>query len=50
MALAAVCHVHGIKNLLTFNVAHFATLATYPPGITIVDPAGLCEQYSKSMD
>jgi hypothetical protein len=37
--LVAVCHVHGVKNLLTFNVAHFARLAAFGPGVVVVDPA-----------
>jgi predicted nucleic acid-binding protein len=36
--LVAVCHVHGITHLLTFNVAHFTQLAGYAPGIVVVDP------------
>jgi hypothetical protein len=37
--LIAVCRVHAITHLLTFNVGHFARPATYPPGIVVVDPA-----------
>lgn len=37
--LVAVCHVHGITHLLTFNVGHFTRLATAPPGIIVIDPA-----------
>ena len=36
--LVAVCHVHGVSQLLTFNVAHFVRLATAPPGIVVLDP------------
>lgn len=43
--LVAVCHVHGVENLLTFNVAHFASLAKYGPGITIADPASVCRRH-----
>jgi predicted nucleic acid-binding protein len=39
--LVAVCHVHGISHLLTFNAAHFARLAAFPPGIVVVDPASV---------
>ncbi|HEX6985169.1 MAG TPA: PIN domain-containing protein [Planctomycetaceae bacterium] len=39
--LVAVCHVHGVPNLLTFNTAHFARFAGIGPGITVVDPAGV---------
>src|SRR5262249_6959857 len=37
--LVAVCHVHQMTHLLTFNVAHFARFAGYPPGLIVVDPA-----------
>ncbi|HEY1377331.1 MAG TPA: type II toxin-antitoxin system VapC family toxin [Gemmataceae bacterium] len=37
--LVAVCHVHGVTHLLTFNVRHFARLAATGPGVTVVDPA-----------
>lgn len=37
--LVAVCHVHAVTHLLTFNVGHFTRFATYGPSIVIVDPA-----------
>jgi predicted nucleic acid-binding protein len=37
--LVAVCHAHAVSHLLTFNVAHFARMATVGPGVVIVDPA-----------
>lgn len=36
--LVAVCHVHGVTHLLTFNVRHFTTLAAAPPGLGVLDP------------
>lgn len=39
--LVAVCHVHGLSHLLTFNVGHFARLAAFGPGVTVVDPASV---------
>ncbi len=36
--LVAICHVYGISHILTFNVRHFARLALFGPGVTIVDP------------
>ena len=39
--LVAVCHVHALTHLLTFNVAHFARLAPFGPGIVVVDPASI---------
>lgn len=36
--LVAVCHVHHIPALLTFNVRHFVRLATVPPGVNVIDP------------
>lgn len=37
--LVAVCHVHGVTQVLTFNVAHFNRLAVAPPGVVVLDPA-----------
>lgn len=37
--LVAVCHVHAVTHLLTFNVSHFARMAGFAPGIVVVDPA-----------
>ncbi len=39
--LVAVCHVHKVSHLLTFNVAHFARMAAFAPGIVVVDPASV---------
>src|SRR5262245_2352963 len=36
--LVAVCHVHAITHLLTFNVSDFVGLTRYGPGILLVDP------------
>jgi predicted nucleic acid-binding protein len=36
--LVAICGVHGIANVLTFNVGHFVRLATYRPGVVVVHP------------
>jgi predicted nucleic acid-binding protein len=36
--LAAVCHVHGTRHLVTFNAAHFNRMAAFGPGLTIVVP------------
>jgi predicted nucleic acid-binding protein len=37
--LVAVCHVHAVSHLLTFNVGHFIRMASFGPGIVVVDPA-----------
>lgn len=37
--LVAVCHVHGVAQLLTFNVGHFTRLAAFGSGVVVVDPA-----------
>ncbi len=37
--LVAVCHVHAITHLLTFNVGHFRRLTAFGPAVTVVDPA-----------
>jgi predicted nucleic acid-binding protein len=39
--LVAVCHVHQVRHLLTFNTAHFTRLAAFGPGVIVVDPARL---------
>jgi hypothetical protein len=39
--LVAVCHVHGVTHLLTFNVAHFARMSGFGPGLVVVDPASV---------
>ena len=39
--LVAVCHVHKVTHLLTFNTAHFASLASLPPGLVVIDPANV---------
>ena len=36
--LVAVCHVHGITHVLTFNVKHFTRYVGYGPGLTVLDP------------
>lgn len=37
--LVAVCHVHGVTHVLTFNVSHFTRMATFGCGINVIDPA-----------
>jgi predicted nucleic acid-binding protein len=39
--LVAVCHVHAITHLLTFNISHFAAMTGFGPGIVVVDPASV---------
>jgi len=39
--LVAVCHVHGVSHLLTFNTGHFTSLARLGPGIIVVHPASV---------
>jgi len=39
--LLAVCHVHGVTHLLTFNVAHFVRMAGFGTGFVVVDPASV---------
>ena len=36
--LVAICHVHAVTHLLTFNVGHFIRMAGLAPGIVVVDP------------
>ena len=35
--LVAVCHVHRVTHLMTFNVGHFRRLASAIPGLVVVD-------------
>jgi len=37
--LVAVCHVHAVTHLLTFNITHFVRMAAFGPGVVVVDPA-----------
>ncbi|HEY7427165.1 MAG TPA: PIN domain-containing protein [Gemmataceae bacterium] len=39
--LVAVCHVHKVTHLLTFNVSHFSRMAGFAPGVVVVDPASV---------
>ncbi len=39
--LMAVCQVHAVTRVLTFNIGHFARLAACAPGIAVVHPATL---------
>lgn len=39
--LAAVCQVHAVTHLLTFNVRHFARFAPFVPTLTVVDPGSV---------
>jgi predicted nucleic acid-binding protein len=39
--LVAVCHVHQVTHLLTFNVAHFIPMAGHAPGVVVVDQASV---------
>src|SRR2546421_222831 len=39
--LVAVCQVHAVTHVLTFNVSHFARLAGFGPGVVVVDPASV---------
>ena len=37
--LVAVCHVHQVTHLLTFNTAHFARMAGFGPGLVVLHPS-----------
>jgi predicted nucleic acid-binding protein len=39
--LVAICHVHGVSHLLSFNAVHFTRLSTFGPGIIVVEPASV---------
>lgn len=36
--LVAVCHVHRVSHVLTSNVRHFNRMASFGPGVIVVDP------------
>ena len=36
--IVAVCHVHQVTHILTFNVSHFTQMAGHRPGLVVVDP------------
>jgi predicted nucleic acid-binding protein len=39
--LVAVCHVHRVGQLLTFNTGHFVPLGGFAPGVVVVHPANV---------
>jgi predicted nucleic acid-binding protein len=39
--LVAVCHVHAVTHLLTFNGSDFMRMAGFGPGIVVVDPSNV---------
>lgn len=36
--LVAICHVHAVTHLLTFNVGHFVRLTGTGPSVTVIHP------------
>jgi hypothetical protein len=39
--LVAVCRVHKLSHLMTFNTAHFVPLARLQPNLDVLHPASL---------
>jgi predicted nucleic acid-binding protein len=39
--LVAVCIVHGLTQILTFNDSHFRPLSVHAPGINVLHPASV---------
>ena len=39
--LVAVCHVHALTHVLTFNVTHFTGMSGFGSGLVVVDPASV---------
>jgi predicted nucleic acid-binding protein len=39
--LLAICHVHKVTHLLTFDLVHFASLTRFGPAVAVVDPASV---------
>jgi hypothetical protein len=38
LRLVALCQVHGITHILTFDVQHFVRFAGFVPGLAVIDP------------
>ena len=36
--LVAICQVHAVTHVLTFNVSHFTRMVGVPPHLEVVDP------------
>ena len=39
--LVAICQVHNIDCILTFNARHFLRLVTFVPGLSVVTPSNV---------
>jgi hypothetical protein len=39
--VAAICQVHRLDQIMTFNVSHFARFAAAIPGLLVLDPKSL---------
>lgn len=39
--LVAVCNIHNVARLLTFNTGHFIRMTNHGPGLVVVDPASV---------
>lgn len=39
--LVAICHVHNVSHMLTFNTPHFSRFASFGSGLTVVAPGSL---------
>jgi predicted nucleic acid-binding protein len=39
--LVAVCHVHGVTHVLTFNISDFSRMTALGPGIVAVHPSSI---------
>jgi predicted nucleic acid-binding protein len=37
----AICHLHGIPSILSFNARHFARFTAIPSGLNVVEPAAI---------
>lgn len=43
--LIAVCQVHGVTHVPTYNIQHFARPAGLVPGLTVVRPSDVSAVY-----
>jgi predicted nucleic acid-binding protein len=39
--IAAICQVHRLRGILTFNIRHFTRLTPFLPSLVIIDPSSL---------
>jgi predicted nucleic acid-binding protein len=43
--LVAICRVHSIDGILTFNARHFLRLVSFVPGLSVVTPSNVINSH-----